>query len=190
MGMKPTKLEKRRLSRNYKFLDEARELFPGSRSISRRQVYSLTELNEVLLKQNRDRRLGLNGIAWDMEWLSSTLAALADAIEKSLDDESAIHTYANAKTMLVRMRQATAGLGMESLVAGIEEEPLLVDIAREYTKEAAHLTFLISESSNFEDFKDRLEAWSIHWFGIEGDDDLEVREEEAWKIWNARCDHI
>ena len=181
-----SKLEKKRLSRNYKSLDEARELFPEPRCISRRQVHSLTEINSILLKQNRDYRLGLDGIAWNMEWLSSTLTALAHAIEKSLNEESTMHIYANAKTMMVRMRQGIAGLRMESLVADINDEPLLIDIARAYRREAAHLTFLLEVAHDYEEFKDQLEAWSIHWFGIEGDEDLEIREENTIEIWQAR----
>ena len=181
-----SKSKKKQFSRNYKFLDEARAQFSEYRPIRPRHTRLMSEINRILLSQNLARRLDLDGVAWNMDWLSSTLADLAGVIENTLHDEAPNQVYVNAKRLLILMRQVTTGLRMESLVADIREEPLLIDIAREYRKEAAHMTFLLEDISNYDEFKDQLEAWSIHWFGVEGDDNLETREDYAIEIWQAR----
>ena len=184
--MRLSKYDKKQSSRNYKRLDEALHLCPAVRRISRKQVTLLSELNLLLMKQNPGYRVCVDDIGWTIEWSSSRLLDLSKSIEALVSAEKTDEAYPFIKRVLVEMRGITAGLRMESLVADINEEPLLNDLARGYMKEAAHLMLLFSCVSDFEEFKDQLEAWSIYWFGFEGDENQEIRDENALELWQAR----
>ena len=184
--MRLSKYDKKRFSRNYKSLDEALHLCPAVRRISRMQVTLLGELNRSLMKQNPSRRVCVDDIGWNIEYSSSRLLDLSESIEALVSEEKTGEVYPFVRRVLMEMRSMTAGLRMESLVADISEEPLLTDLARGYMKEAAHLMLLFSCVSDFEEFKDQLEAWSIYWFGFEGHEDQEIRDENALELWQAR----